>query len=303
MAVQTEIWVKYIMTRLWKDNSFLKFAFNDDQYVVGGKIVHIPQPGAKPTVVKNRTVFPAVTVKRTDTDITYTLDGYTTDPTHIEKAEMEEITYDKINSVFGDHAGQLVETIAEDMIIKWLTGLGAGNIVRTTGAAAAGKVTGQTGNRKVMVHGDLKSAKLKLDLANVPKMDRYALLESNMMDELFTSLSDTQYRDFSQYADAKEGIVGRLYGFNIIDRSKVAISTSALAIEALGAAIDATDHVVSMAWQKDAVTRAIGEKKFFENKDDAEFYGDVYSALVRAGGRRRRTGDEGIVAIIQDAAS
>jgi hypothetical protein len=299
MAVQTEVWLRYIMQRLWKDNSFLKFAYNDDQYVVGGKIVHIPQPGSKPTIVKNRSSFPATTVQRTDTDITYTLDKYTSDPTHIEKADMEEITYDKISSVFGDHAGELVETVGDDMIIKWLASIPAGSIVRTSGADAAVTSTGQTGERRVMVHGDLKKAKLVLDLQNVPANERYALLEANMADQLFSSLSDSQYRDFSQYADAKEGVIGRLYGFNIMNRSKVAIATSALAIEALGASVDATDHVASMCWQKDAVTRAIGEKKFFERKDDPEYYGDIYSALLRAGGRRRRTDSEGVVAIIQ----
>lgn len=303
MAVQTEIWVRYIINRLWKDNKFLKFAFNDDQYVVGGKIVHIPQPGSKPTIVKNRASFPAATVQRTDNDITYVLDRYTSDPTHIEKADMEEITYDKISSVFGDHAGALVETVADDMLIKWLTGLTSASIVRTSGADSAVKVTGQVGERKVMVHGDLKKCKLKMDLQNVPKEDRYALLESNMADELFTSLSDTQYRDFSQYANAKEGIIGRLYGFDIMDRSSVSMATSALAIEALGASVDATDHIASITWQRDAVTRAMGERKFFEQKDDPQYYGDIYSALLRMGGRRRRSDDAGVIAIIQDEAA
>lgn len=303
MAVQKEIWVRYIMSRLWKDNQFLMHAFNDDQYVVGGKIVHIPQPGSKPTIVKNRGTYPAVTVLRNDGDITYVLDRYTSDPTHIEKADMQEITYDKISSVFGDHAGELVQTVADDMIIKWLTGIPSTHVVRTSGANADVKVTGQSGQRKVMVHQDLKKVQTKMNLQNVPKNDRYVLLESNMLDELTNSLSDSQYRDFSQYYDAKNGVIGRLYGFNILDRSSVAIATSALAIEALDAAVDSTDHVASLAWQKDAVTRAIGEKDFFEDKGNPQYYGDIYSALLRAGGRRRREDDLGVIAIIQAEAA
>lgn len=299
MAVQSEVWVRYIMNRLWKDNQFLVKAFNDDQYVLGNKIVHIPQPGSKPVIDKNNAAFPVAAVQRTDTDVVYTLDKYTSRPTHIEKADMQEISYDKIESVFGDHAGELVEVISDDMIIKWLTGLAAGSIVRTTGAATAVKVTGQTTTRLAMKHQDLKAAKLKMDLQNVPANDRFALLEANMADELFDSLSDSQYRDFSQYVNAKEGIIGRLYGFDIFVRSKTAISTAALAIEALGASVDATDHVASLAWQKNSVTRAIGEKMFFEDKENPLYYGDIYSALVRAGGRRRRSDDAGVVAIIQ----
>lgn len=296
MAVQTEIWVRYIINRLWKDNQFLKYTFNDDQYVVGGKIVHIPNPGSKPTVVKNRAAFPAIAVQRADLDITYTLDRYSTDPTQIEAADLQEITYDKISSVFGDHAGQLVETVADDMIIKWLTGIAA--IITTSGGATGALVAGQTGTRKVLLNGDLKKAKLQMDLQKVPAADRYAMLEANRMDELLSDLSVTQYRDFSDQMDAANGIIGKLYGFNIMSRSNVAIASAGNAISALGAAVGATDNVVSIAWHKDSITRAIGEKRFFENKDDAFNYGDVYSALLRAGGRRRRSDDAGVIAIV-----
>src|ERR1700748_1488860 len=56
-AIQVELWVSYIIDRLYKDNQFLKYAWNDDDKVIGGKVVHIPNPGARPTVVKNRSSF------------------------------------------------------------------------------------------------------------------------------------------------------------------------------------------------------------------------------------------------------
>jgi len=304
MAIQVEIWVNYIMTRLWKDNAFLINAFNDDQYVVGGRIVHIPQPGAKPTIVKNRSSLPATAVKRTDTDITYTLDEYTTDPTLIPDADKVELSYDKITSVFGDHAGQLVDTVADDIIIKWLTGLGSGLFIPTTGAATASATTGQTGNRHGMALADLRKAKLAMDLQKIPTTDRYALIEANMLDQMSSEMNVTTYRDFSSSYDQASGTVGTLYGFKIFQRSDTAMAaTSTNAINALGASVAATDNVVSFCWQKDAVTRAIGDKKMFENPNRAEFYGDIYSALMRSGARRRRTDDVGIIPIVQSAAS
>jgi hypothetical protein len=303
MAVQSEFWTNYIIDRLYKDNKFLNYCFSDDQYVIGGKkgkVVHINNPGTRPVVVKNRAVFPGVAVQRTDNDITYTLDAYTTDPTHIVAADVMEISYPKIESVFGDHAGYLVETVADDMILKWLASIAAPQIIATTGAAtAANNVTGQVGTRKVMIAADLKSCQKRMNLDNVDKNDRYAMLESNMLDELTESLNITASRDFSEAYDAKAGIVGELYGFKIMERSNVAIASSADAIAALGAAVGATDNVVSIAWQKNAVAKALGERKFFENKDDALYYGDVYSALLRAGGRRRRTDNVGVVALIK----
>lgn len=301
MGVQREIWVNYIMKRLWKKNAFLQKAFNEDQYVVGGRIVHIPQPGAKPTVVKNRASYPGTVVRRTDTDITYNLDEYTTDPTHIVDADKVELSYDKIDSVFGDHAGVLAETVGDDMINKWLDAITAPNIVLTSGAAAAATASGQTGTRKVMIHQDLKKAKLLLKLKDVDDEDITALLEENMADQLAESLTATQYRDFSQYYDAKTGVIGKLFGIDIMTRSSVAMATSANAILPLGTAVGATDNVVSMVWQKNAVSRALGEKKFFENPDRAEYYGDIYSALLRAGGRRRRADGIGVIAIVAGA--
>ena len=55
----------------------------------------------------------------------------------------------------------------------------------------------------------------------------------------------------------------------------------------------------AIAYQKDMVEKAIGEIKFFETKDDAVYQGDLYSALVRAGGRAKYSAGTGIVPIVQ----
>lgn len=300
MAIQKEIWVKYIMNRFWKDNQFLANAFNDDEYVLAGKVVHIPQPGSIPTVVKNRSSTPATAVTRTDTEVTYNLDEYTTDPSKISDAEKVELSYSKIDSVWGDHAGGLVETIANDIIIKWLTGIASGTFIPTSGADAAVTTSGQTGTRKAVTLDELRKAQVAMNTKNVPKADRYALFESNMLDQLTQALSQTQYRDFSAEYDAKEGVVGKIYGFKIMERSTVGAATvTTNAINALGASVAATDNIVSFCWQKDCVTRAIGDKKVFSNPDQALYYGDILSALMRAGGRRRRADDYGVIPIVQ----
>lgn len=298
-GVEVEVWVNYIIERLWKNNQFLQHAFSDDDKVLAGKIVHIPQPGAKPQTRKNRTTFPATAVRRADTDILYPLDEYTTDPTHIPEAEKIEPSYDKIDSVYGDHAGQIAQDVADDAIIKWLMGLPSTSFVRTTGSSTSEILEGATGSRNVLVHGDLRKCQKKMDKQNIPEEDRFALLSADMADQLFESLSNTQYRDFSQYADAKEGVIGRLYGFNIMKRSSVAVASSGLDINPWGGIITETDLDVSMVWQKNAVARALGEVKFFENPDRAEYYGDVYSSLLRFGGRRRRADNLGIIALAQ----
>ena len=102
MAVEREIWEGDIVEKLYAENPHLSLCVNADQYVLAGKVVHIPQAGAAPDVVKNRSSLPAAVKKRTDTDITYPLDEYTSDPVHISNAETIEPSYDKRMSVMAD---------------------------------------------------------------------------------------------------------------------------------------------------------------------------------------------------------
>ena len=46
MAIQKEIWISSVVEDLFADNSFLSKAFNADEYVNSGKVVHIPNAGA-----------------------------------------------------------------------------------------------------------------------------------------------------------------------------------------------------------------------------------------------------------------
>ena len=87
MAIQKEIWTNYIMGNLFKNNEFLNYAYNADQYVLAGKVVHIPQAGAKPGTQRNRTQLPASVTQRTDVDITYAIDEFTSDPILIPNAD------------------------------------------------------------------------------------------------------------------------------------------------------------------------------------------------------------------------
>ena len=41
----------------------------------------------------------------------------------------------------------------------------------------------------------------------------------------------------------------------------------------------------------------------FDNEDDPTYYGDIYSFLVRAGGRIMRNDNAGVLSIIQDTAT
>ena len=111
MGVEVEIWRKDIQEAVFDNNTFLDFAFNADEHVIGGAVVHIPQSGGAGNIEKNRTVFPANIRRRTDTDIVYVLDEYTSDPVKITDADKKELSYDKRKSVIGEDTEKMKQWV------------------------------------------------------------------------------------------------------------------------------------------------------------------------------------------------
>ncbi len=302
MAIQREIWEDHIEGNLFKNNEFLLASTDASQFVLQGKVVHIPQAGALPNVAIDRSSLPASVTQRTDVDVTYALNEYTTDPILIPNADTMELSYNKRESVLSEHEAALRQVTADSILIDWAPAV---NFVHTSGDAVISHLTGTTGNRKKFGVSDLKYAMLTLNKQNVPVEERYALMSADMYQQLTDSMDATQYRDYSQAFDAKDGVLGRLYGFNIMMRSNVVTYTNDTTpvVNAYGASAAATDNDGVLCWQRNAVERALGEVKFFDRIGDPTYYGDVYSVLVRMGARKRRGDERGIVAIVQAASA
>ena len=302
--VQVEIWANFIAENIYKNNEFLAHAFDADDYVLEGKVVHIPQSGAASAVSKNRSSLPATVTKRTDTDITYPIDEFTTDPRLIPNADTVELSYDKMSSVMTDDMNALGETVAENMLINWAPSLAA-NIVRTTGGAVVAHTPSATGNRKLCTEADYRAMMKLANRHSMPQDGRYNLVDADMYDQLIASLSQTQYADFSKYYDAEKGIVGKLHTWNIMMRSTVLVydNETTPVVKAYAAAGAATDNAASLFWHKDSVERAKGEIKVFNQDNSPTYYGDLMSFLMRMGGRIRRTDGKGVYALVQAASA
>ncbi|MDR2472152.1 MAG: hypothetical protein LBD53_01130 [Tannerella sp.] len=310
--IPVEIFAAYIIEKLRKTNPHVHLATSENQYVLSGSVVHIPQAGNSPDVVKNRKTFPAVAMQRGDTNITYALDVYTTNPTHITWQEGAEINYNKTDSVLNDHVATLIEGIGDNIMYNWMNGLKwngtayvpdvlpVANFIRTTGANTPVNASdGQTGQRKAFTYLDLARAEAMMNKQNVAKTSRYCLVESYMYQQLIDSLSSNQMAAFQQTADLKNGVVGRLCGFDIMERSSVLAFTAADAAVLPGQALGATDNLAALCWQKDCVATAQGDIVNFETLKDPLYYGDIFSMLVKIGGRCRRKDWEGLIPVVQ----
>lgn len=297
--IEPEVWENDIEEGLWDDNGFLLESKDASQYVMQGKVVHIPQGGAASGIEVDRSSLPASVTERTDTDITYTLHSFTSNPILVKNVENFQLSYDKRNSVIGENRMALNEAVAEYILISWAPTATA-SIIRTTGTSVGTHVTGTTGQRAKFLPKDLKNAAKVLDKQKVSKNRRVCLMSADMYDQFTDGLSETQAVNFANTYDPKTGIVGRLYGFTIYTRAETVVyNTGATACNAYGAAVAATDNDAVLCWQADCVERAVGDVHFFNNPNDPTYYGEVSSFEAIAGGRKRRTAQEGVVAIVQ----
>lgn len=301
MAIQKEIWLGDIVSNLFKANPHLGYAMNADEFVLAGKVVHIPNAGSKPNVEKNRAKLPATIVKRNDIDITFPLDEYTSDPMRIDNAEKYELSYDLRNSVIGEQKSAISE-IAGDWFFRYWGPIVAGSMKRTSGANVTAHYG--AGNRKLITLDDIKGIQKLMNNWNIPQEGRVAALDAEMMDQLTSLLNATTYRDFSAAYDYARGVIGKLYGFEFLDPRSTVLrydNTATPVVYDPDAAEAAADNGAGLFWHRDLVIRAMGQHELFENIGEPTMYGDVYSALLRAGGRIKRNDSKGVIALIQAA--
>ena len=306
--IPAEVFANYIVEKLRRTNPHIGLSADESQYVKAGAVVHIPQAGSSSVVVKNRSTFPAVATRRGDSSVTYALDSFTTDPVHVTWSETAELSYNKTDSVLGDHVATLMEAVGDNILYDWVAGLknkGAAtdtipsdNIVKCTGVLDEIEIGGGvTVQRNAFTYKELEKAQYLMNHQNVPKTERYALLESKMYQQLLDSLSANQMAAFQAAADLKNGICGRLFGFNILERSSVLLFNENSPVVP-GTKIENTMNPAALCWQKDCVTVAKGDIMPYQDLGNPLYYGDVFSAEVKIGGRCKRADWAGVVAIV-----
>ncbi len=268
MALQKEIWINDIVAPLFADNTFAARSINHSGFV-NNKTVHVPNAGSAPSIVKNRSTFPAQAGGRTDSDLTYDINEYTSDPIHITNGEEVELSYDKRQSVIAQMRAALVDAVHGDIVDAWIDG------VTPTVKAIAN-----------FGSSDVLALATTFNGQDVPQTGRCLLLNAQAYSQLLADLTQQQSQAFLASADAQKGTVGTIYGFDVYLRSSVSPANS---------------NVYAVAWQQECVSRALGDVNLFVDEKNPSYYGDILSALVRAGGAAIRQDGKGIAAIAASA--
>ena len=305
-----QAFLKDIQEKLFAGAGFVKESVSHDQWVTND-VVNIPQSGALPDVVADRSTLPATIKQRTDDNKTYSLIEFSTDPIVLNDTELLRLSYNKRQSVISHHIAKMNDRIALQAMYQWAsTGAllsAGGQIILTsdsTNADATANAPGATGNRNSIALADIAAAAGKLDDDDVPQDGRYMIIPAKMYwNHLLGHNQSIMSRDYNPDPEAlKMGAVKKLYGINIIPRSYTTVYANAATptLKAVGAATATTDCFGTVVYQRDQVAKALGSIKFFEQKDAPEYYGDIISAKVLFNATKLRTDAKGIATIVQD---
>lgn len=302
MALNISIWQGTLVENFYPDNSFATKSVDDSAYVKARKVI-IPGAGKPSNVKRNRTVKPATVNTRTDNALEYEIDELTTDPIYIPDIDTVELSYNKRSSIISNDRTQLQNEAHMNLLERWGAGVPTTNVLLTTGTAECAAHTSETatGKRKCITSKDLLAIMTRMDADNVPQEGRYILLDAYMYTDLLADLTESDKWMLQNSANAQKGIVGNLWGLNVMKRSKVLRVKSDKTLLSWDEEAVAGELAAALAWQEQSVSRALGEVKMFNSENNPMYYGDIYSFLLRTGGSVRRYDKKGIYLLAEAA--
>ena len=302
MALNISIWQKTLVENFYPDNSFASKSVDDSVFMSAHKVI-IPNAGKPSTVVKNRQTKPATVSGRADNDIEYVIDELTTDPIYIPDIDKVELSYDKRNSIISNDRAQLQNEAHLNLLDRWGKGVKSANVLLTTGTKERDAHTSETatGKRKCITKEDLLKIMTCMDADNVPEEGRYLLLDAYMYADLLADLSESDKWMFQNSANMQKGVLGNLYGLNIMKRSKVLRVKNDKTLLSWSEDAVAGELAAGLAWHEKSVSRALGEIKIYDSINNPLYYGDIYSFLLRTGGAVRRYDNKGIYLLAEAA--
>jgi len=284
MALQTQIWIKDIQEKLSSANQFSQFAKNHSPYV-NNNTVHIPNAAAPSLISRNNATLPLVPAARTDVDLTYTLDKFSSAAKYIEDLEAVELSYDLRQSIFGQDMAELNDTVNDWLLYNWaLTAASGASLVECTAVTFA----------------TMLSLAKKFDADNISRQGRKLICTPAIAEQIY-GIDRLENTETVNNMISIDGYIGRMAGFDIMVRDVVLESTGATGaytIYAPDVATGKTGFEVALAWHPDYVAAASGTPKVFLTENDPLYQGTLISLGVRNAGKNLRTDGKGVYGII-----
>lgn len=290
-----------IQPKLFPAFGFLSRALNDDAFV-NNNSVELPHSGTIPNITVDRATLPATIAKRTDAATQYILEELTSDPTLLQDSEALAIAYDKRSSILDQHAQKQMQKCGNRALYKWAAG--AANHIASSGNARVASGPAQTGNRAKFTLADLLAVKQRFHADDV--------VPDNSPVNGVAVITPAQYSDIlaiSELTDSDKfgtpglpsGVVARVLGFDIYVRSSVVVVDSTDVLKAEGAAGAIGDQDAAVFYSPTFVRRAKGAVKVYIDNDKPEYYGSIFSTMVRFGAAPARNDNKGVYLLFENA--
>ncbi len=257
-----QVWIKQIMEGFYPNDLFLNKVTDFSQFVENNRL-HIASAGIDPKVLVNNTTYPIGVVQRTDQDNEIVLDKFETENTLVRRPETIEYSYDKLESVIGQHRATLRKTAAMKAIHAFAPAENTDNtpVIETTGLTYEG--------RKRLRYIDILTLKERFDNAEIPLEERYLVLHPKHVTDLL--LEDIEL--FKELTNIKNGEPLKFAGFGCFSFSKMPTYTNQFKKVAFSQ--ENTEQFSSVAFQSKEVMKADGDIYMYANVDDPRERGTI----------------------------
>ncbi len=263
MALNKEVWENQIMENFYPERSFLRRVKDFTTHVNANKL-HIPSAGIDPKVLINNNTYPIDVVGREDEDCEILLEKFETENTLVRRPEAIEYSYEKLESVIGQHRKTLQTHTAKKAIHAFapLTDSVDTPVITTTGEAYNG--------RKRLCANDILTLKERFDDALIPLENRWIVLSPKHV----TDLLKEDLALFKEITDLKNGEPFKFAGFGFYSFPYMptyrAGEKVAYDAEAMG-----NDMFASVAFYGDEVMKADGELHAYMLENDPRERGTI----------------------------
>ena len=202
MSLNKEIWVNQIQENFYPETSFLTRVKDFSEHVNANKL-HIPSAGIDPKVLINNNTYPITVVGREDEDCEIPLDKFETENTLVRRPEALEYSYDKLESVIGQHRNTLQTHTARKTIHAFAPSSDSKGtpIISTTGEVYNG--------RKRLCANDILTLKERFDDALIPLENRWLVLSPKHVSDLLRE----DLKLFKEITDLRNGEPFKFAGF------------------------------------------------------------------------------------------
>lgn len=303
MGLLQEKWLETIQEKLFEGNTFLNYCQDHSAFVRNNQTVHIPVAGPEDGISINRPFNPSgmTASARLDTEVTYSLDKYSTPMRAIDDLDAYAVSYDLRNSIINGQMRMLNDVMAKNIAAKWAVNA---SVTFTSGASVSHNAPGASGTRKKFVLEDLQNLRIKMDNDLIPDDgNRYLMLDPYLYTELTSDPAIQEYMKFGQ-STLPTGVVGEVLGFNLIKKPTVLVATAtASALRSFSATgtitgVQSTDSLAALAWHSEFVSKAIGDISVYLRETDPQYQAHLISARFKVGSSKLRS-DIGTYLVVQ----